>query len=122
MFVTFTRCVAVTLSLWPALTSAQGYYAPRIKLLADVDVLDAFPIGDVVFVHRGSGLPSDEKAVTDLSKIIPVNRAEIHGRPGQAVLMLIDQVLGDPHALHVKNLSAINYASSGYVWKVTWLP
>ena len=48
MFVTFTRCVAVTLSLWPALTSAQGYYAPRIKLLADVDVLDAFPIGDVV--------------------------------------------------------------------------
>lgn len=114
----FTLCAAVTLALWPVLSSAQGYYAPRVQSLDDV-VLDAFPIGDVVFVYRRSELPSGDNAVADLSKIIPAHRAEIHGRPGPDVSSLINQMLGTPHTTHVESLSAINYGDSGYVWKVT---
>jgi hypothetical protein len=104
--------IAAILALCPTFCDAQGYYKPRIDSLSEKDVLDAFAVGNAVFVYRYSQLPSNGNAVSDLSKIIPVHRAKIHGRPDQDVSSLIDRMLGHPHQLNVKKLSAIDYGVS----------
>lgn len=112
--------IAVILALCPTFCGAQSYYAPRIDSLSEKDVLDAFAIGNVVFFYRYSQLPSNDKAVSDLSKVISVHRAKLHGRPDRDVCSLVDRMLGHPHQLTVKKLSAIDHGDSGFVWKITW--
>jgi hypothetical protein len=115
-----TRLVAVVLLACPGVCAAQDFWVTRTDSLADEDVLDAFPIGNVVFVYRNTALPSADKAVRDLSKIISVDRAGVHGKPSDEDHALIDSMLGFPHTPHLRQLSAIDWGESGFIWEVTW--
>src|SRR5688500_275322 len=107
------------LVLGPASCLAQGIFVKRTDALADNDVLDAFSIGNAVFVYRQAGLPAPEKAVLDLTKVIPVSRAEIHGRPAADVHSLVEEMAGHPAQWEVSDVSAVNHGAAGFVWKVT---
>ncbi|SFI46402.1 hypothetical protein [Planctomicrobium piriforme] len=88
--------------------------------MLDRNVLDAFPIGDAVFLYRNEQLPLKEKAVSDLSKIIPVDQAVQAGRPSQTTRELITVLLKGRQRPHLQQAIAFNFGDSGFVWSFYW--
>ncbi len=61
--------------------------------LRQTDVLDAQSFGNLVYIFRESSLPQGDGIVSDLSKILPVHRAALHGEPSSAERELIQNFL-----------------------------
>lgn len=89
-------------------------------MFTDTDVLDAYSIGNVCFVVRRSQLPMDDEVCKDVSKVLPVDRAVIHARPGFDQQLLINQLLGQPHRLRLDSICLVDHGDAGFVWTTTW--
>jgi len=122
MFMT-GRLIACAIAFSPTIGLGQfNPSSPRV-LTTSIDcddMLDASAVGHAVFVFRRSQLQQGELAHRGLSELIPVDRAEVHGRPGREVRALIAHMLGTPHELHVREVCASIKETPGFIWKVTW--
>lgn len=85
--------------------------------LINPDVFDSFEIENVVFVNLVSDLPSADEAVTDLSKMISVDRAAIHAKPGPEIESLIELMLHRPHEPFLDEVCLSKHGESGFLWK-----
>ena len=90
-------------------------------LLQDDHVLDAYSLGRIVFVYRRSSLPSPETAVTDLSKLISVDRAAEHGKPDQLMLRQLNSpLMGIELKPELNEATAVNCGDRGFFWRILW--
>jgi hypothetical protein len=96
----------------------QGLHSGQIDGLADSDYFDAFCIGNVAHIFCNSSLPESGKAVTNLAKIIAVDRAAIHSAPDSSTRALIDLMFDFRTKFSEESVSAVNYGDSGYIWRV----
>lgn len=109
--------LAIVLTCGDALF-AQGLHSPQIDGLADADYFDAFCIGNVAHIFWNSSLPESGNAVTNLAKLIAVDRAAIHSAPDSSTRALIDLMFGYETRFSEESVSAVNYGDSGYIWRV----
>lgn len=105
--------------LAPTLFS-QDLISPQMDGLFDKDVFDGFATGDAVYVYRAVKLPANEKAVKDLTKMLPVDRAALHGVPGKLQDELTDAMLGMETTTSLQSVSAESYGDLGFLWKVVY--
>lgn len=103
--------------LAPTLFS-QDFASRQIDGLVDADFFDGFATGDAVYIYRTSGLPAHENAVDDLTKMLPVDRAALHGVPGRLNCELIDAMLGMKTTTSLTSIAVENFGDSGFLWKV----
>jgi hypothetical protein len=111
--------IALLVLLAPTIFS-QDLASRQLDGLLDKDYFDGFATGDVVYIYRTSGLPLREKAVEDLAKMLPVDRAALHGVPGGLNDALIDLMLGMQTTKSLASVAAENFGDSGFLWKVVY--
>lgn len=91
------------------------------ELLRDNDVLDAYSLGHIVFVYRKRSLPTPEAAVTDLTKIISVDRAVEHGKPDKVLLnQLQSPLFGMELTPSLDEATAVSRGDQGFFWRISW--
>ena len=87
--------------------------------LFDGDIEEAVSIGEVTLVYRYSDIVSADEVETKLDDLCSPAVAERNGRPDEAMLMLIKQVLGFRHELLFANVQAEGSGDAKF-WKVAW--
>ncbi len=97
---------------------SQDLASRQIDGLFDADFFDGFATGDAVYIYRTPGLPAHENAVDDLTKMLPVDRAALHGVPGRLNDELIGAMLGMRTTTSLTSVAAENFGDSGFLWKV----
>jgi len=97
---------------------SQDLASRQINGLLDVDFFDAFSVGDTVYIYRTSGLPALKNAVNDLTKLITVDRAALHGVPGKIDCELMDVMLELKTRTSLHSVAAEIFGNSGFLWKV----
>lgn len=97
---------------------AQSLGFSSVDGLADHDFFEAFSVGDAVYIYRNSRLPEPENAIAELSKIISVDRAAIHGAPSKSDRAIINQMMGFETELSVQSVCATDFGEGGFLWRV----
>jgi hypothetical protein len=97
---------------------AQSYQSFELEGLDRSDIFDGFGISGVAYVFQTSALPPRDNTANDLSQMIPVNRAAIHGLPDESERALIEMFYESEVEFEVESVSAQKHYGSGFVWRV----
>lgn len=93
----------------------------KIALLQTDDLFDAYSLGQIVYVYRESSFPTLESAVTDLEKLISVDRAAEHGKPDTLMLQQLEsRLMGIELSPRLDEAAAMNRGDCGFLWKLCW--
>lgn len=107
-----------TLLLNAEVLVAQESQRFSIKGLDRTEMIDGFEISGVVYIYHNSALPKADYAARDLSQLIPVDRAAIHGSPDASERALIELFYESEVEFEIESVSARRCNGSRYIWRV----